>query len=250
MIIIKSDREIDLMREAGKVTGEILRALQDFIKPGMTTHDINAYVEDRIAHYSMIPTFKGYGGFPAGACVSVNEEIVHGIPSRHRVLREGDIVSVDTGATYKGYVSDAARTYPVGTVDEESQKLMDVTKQSFFEGVAFARAGHRLHEIGEAVQKYAESNGMGVVREYLGHGLGKNLHEDPPVPNYKDPCDGPGPHLKRNMVIAIEPMLTLGSYGTKVLDNDWTVITDDGSRAAHYENTVVICDGDPELLTL
>ncbi|WP_071132725.1 type I methionyl aminopeptidase [Alterileibacterium massiliense] len=250
MIIIKSDREIALMREAGKVTGEILRELSDFIKPNITTYDINAFVEDKIAHYKMIPTFKGYGGFPAGACVSINEEIVHGIPSKKRILREGDIVSVDTGATYRGYVSDAARTYPVGSIGEKEKKLIDVTRQSFFEGVKYARTGYRLHDIGEAVQKYAESNGMGVIREYLGHGLGKDLHEDPPVPNYKDPGMKAGPHLKRNMVIAIEPMLSLGSYGTRTLDNEWTVITDDRSLSAHYENTVVINDGEPELLTL
>ncbi len=250
MIIIKSDREIALMREAGKVTGEILRELSDYIKPGITTFDINAYVEDKIAHYKMIPTFKGYGGFPAGACVSVNEEIVHGIPSKKRKLYEGDIVSVDTGATYRGYVSDAARTYSVGEIDDSAKKLIDVTKQSFFEGIKYAKVGFRLHDIGEAIQRYAEANGMGVIREYLGHGLGKNLHEDPPVPNYKDEGMSPGPHLKQNMVIAIEPMLSIGSYGTLTMDNEWTVITDDNSLSAHYENTVVINDGEPELLTL
>lgn len=250
MIIIKSDREIALMREAGKVTGEILRELSDYIKPGITTFDINAYVEDKIAHYKMIPTFKGYGGFPAGACVSVNEEIVHGIPSKKRKLYEGDIVSVDTGATYRGYVSDAARTYSVGEIDDSAKKLIDVTKQSFFEGIKYAKVGFRLHDIGEAIQRYSEANGMGVIREYLGHGLGKNLHEDPPVPNYKDEGMSPGPHLKQNMVIAIEPMLSIGSYGTLTMDNEWTVITDDNSLSAHYENTVVINDGEPELLTL
>ena len=250
MIIIKSDREIALMREAGKVTGEILRELSDYIKPGITTFDINAYVEDKIAHYKMIPTFKGYGGFPAGACVSVNEEIVHGIPSKKRKLYEGDIVSVDTGATYRGYVSDAARTYSVGEIDDSAKKLIDVTKQSFFEGIKYAKVGFRLHDIGDAIQRYAEANGMGVIREYLGHGLGKNLHEDPPVPNYKDEGMSPGPHLKQNMVIAIEPMLSIGSYGTLTMDNEWTVITDDNSLSAHYENTVVINDGEPELLTL
>lgn len=250
MIIIKSDREIALMREAGKVTGEILRELSDYIKPGITTFDISAYVEDKIAHYKMIPTFKGYGGFPAGACVSVNEEIVHGIPSKKRKLYEGDIVSVDTGATYRGYVSDAARTYSVGEIDDSAKKLIDVTKQSFFEGIKYAKVGFRLHDIGEAIQRYAEANGMGVIREYLGHGLGKNLHEDPPVPNYKDEGMSPGPHLKQNMVIAIEPMLSIGSYGTLTMDNEWTVITDDNSLSAHYENTVVINDGEPELLTL
>lgn len=248
MIIIKSKREIDIMREAAKVTGEILRDIEGFIKPGMTTHAIDNFVEERILHYKMKPTFKGYGGFPAAACVSVNDEVVHGIPSRDRVLKEGDIVSVDTGSTYKGYCSDAARTYAVGEISDEARKLIDVTKQSFFEGVKYAMVGYRLHDIGHAVQEYAESNGFGVIREYLGHGIGRDLHEDPQVPNYGDAQTGP--HLKEGMVLAIEPMITQGSYGTRVLGNDWTVVTDDGLLAAHYENTVVITDGEPELLTL
>ena len=248
MIIIKSQREIDLMREPCKVTGEILRDLEGFIKPGMSTMDVNAFVEERIAHYKMKPTFKGYGGFPAGACVSVNEEIVHGIPSKSRILKEGDIVSVDTGATYKGYCSDAARTYPVGEISAEARKLIDVTKQSFFEGVKYAMVGYRVHDIGHAIQEYAEANGMGVIREYLGHGVGKNLHEDPQVPNYGTP--GTGAKLKAGMTLAIEPMLALGSYDCRVLSNDWTVVTIDGKLSAHYENTVAITDGEPELLTL
>lgn len=248
MIIIKSQREIELMREACKVTGEILRNLEGFIKPGISTQDINAYVENAIARYDMKSTFKGYGGFPAGACVSVNEEIVHGIPSSKRILREGDIVSIDTGATYKGYCSDAARTYAVGEISEEARKLIDVTKQSFFEGIKFAVAGNRLHDIGHAVSVYAEANGMGVIRDYTGHGVGRTLHEDPQIPNYGTP--GTGPKLKPGMTLAIEPMLTQGSYGTIVLDNDWTVITDDMKLSAHYENTVVITEGEPEILTL
>ena len=248
MIVIKSQREIDLMREPCKVTGEILRDLEGFIRPGISTQDINAFVENAIAAYRMKPTFKGYGGFPAGACVSVNEEIVHGIPSVDRILKEGDIVSIDTGATYKGYCSDAARTYAVGEISEQTRKLIDVTKQSFFEGIKLATAGNRVHDIGHAVSVYAEANGMGVIRDYTGHGVGRSLHEDPMVPNYGTP--GTGAKLKPGMTLAIEPMLTLGSYGTIVLDNDWTVITDDGSLSAHYENTVVITDGEPEILTL
>lgn len=248
MIIIKSHREIDIMREAAKVTGEILRTLPEIIKPGISTADINDYVEGRIAHYKMTPTFKGYGGFPAGACVSVNEEIVHGIPSRSRILLEGDIVSVDTGATYKGYCSDAARTYPVGVISAEAQKLIDVTRESFFAAMPYARAGHHLNEIGIAVQTYAESHGMGVIRDYLGHGVGRKLHEDPQVPNYN--VGRPGPKLKAGMVLAIEPMLSQGSYETRTLDNEWTVVTIDGKLSAHYENTCVINDGEPELLTL
>ncbi|MDD6096720.1 MAG: type I methionyl aminopeptidase [Firmicutes bacterium] len=248
MIVIKSQREIDLMREPCKVTGEILRDLEGFIRPGISTQDINAFVENAIAAYRMKPTFKGYGGFPAGACVSVNEEIVHGIPSVDRILKEGDIVSIDTGATYKGYCSDAARTYAVGEISEQARKLIDATKQSFFEGIKLATAGNRVHDIGHAVSVYAEANGMGVIRDYTGHGVGRSLHEDPMVPNYGTP--GTGAKLKPGMTLAIEPMLTLGSYGTIVLDNDWTVITDDGSLSAHYENTVVITDGEPEILTL
>lgn len=248
MIVIKSQREIDLMKEPCKVTGEILRDLEGFIRPGISTQDINAFVENAIAAHGMRPTFKGYGGFPAGACVSVNEEIVHGIPSADRILKEGDIVSIDTGATYKGYCSDAARTYAVGEISELARKLIDVTKQSFFEGIKFATAGNRVHDIGHAVSVYAEANGTGVIRDYTGHGVGRSLHEDPMVPNYGTP--GTGAKLKPGMTLAIEPMLTLGSYGTKVLDNDWTVITDDGSLSAHYENTIVITDGEPEILTL
>lgn len=248
MIIIKSQREIDLMKDACKVTGEILRNLEDFIKPGISTMDINEFVENAIAKHNMKPTFKGYAGFPAGACVSVNEEIVHGIPSASRILKEGDIVSIDTGATYKGYCSDAARTYAVGEISEAARKLIDVTKQSFFEGVKYATPGNRIHDIGHAVSVYAEANGMGVIRDYTGHGVGRTLHEDPQIPNYGTP--GTGAKLKPGMTLAIEPMLTQGSYGTIVLDNDWTVITDDGLLSAHYENTVVITDGEPEILTL
>ncbi len=247
MIIIKSRREIDLMREPCKITSEILRDLEDIIKPGITTASINDYVEKRIAHYKMSPTFKGYGGFPAGACISVNEEIVHGFPSK-RILQEGDIVSIDTGATYKGYTSDAARTYAVGEISAEAQKLIDVTKESFFRGIKHAVAGNRLHDIGHAIQEYAESNGMGVIRDYTGHGVGRSLHEDPMVPNYG--TAGTGVKLKAGMTLAIEPMLALGTYECKVLSNDWTVVTLDGKLAAHYENTIVVTDGEPEILTL
>ena len=248
MIIIKSNHEIELMRTAGKVTGYILKELENFIKPGMTTADINRFVEDEIAKAKMTPTFKGYGGFPAGACVSVNEEIVHGIPSKKRVLQEGDIVSVDTGATFNGYVSDAARTYPVGKVSPEAQKLIDVTRESFFEGIKFAKAGCRLSDIGHAVQTYAEGYGFSVIRDFVGHGLGADLHEDPQIPNYGKP--GRGPRLAENMVLAIEPMIAQGLYEVEILDNDWTAVTVDGKLSAHYENTVVIHDGEPELLTL
>ena len=248
MIVIKSKREIDLMREPCKVTGEILRNLEGIIKPGMTTQAVNAYVEEQIAHYNMKPTFKGYGGFPAGACVSVNEEVIHGIPSKDRILKEGDIVSIDTGATYRGYNSDAARTYAVGSISDEAQRLIDVTKQSFFEGIKYAMEGYRIHDIGHAVQVYAENNGMGVVRDYTGHGTGKALHEDPQIPNYGKA--GTGTRIREGMTLAVEPMLTLGTYDVRVLSNDWTVVTTDASLSAHYENTIVITDGEPEILTL
>ena len=248
MIIIKSKREIDLMREPCKVVGEILRDLEKVITPGMSTQDINAYVEDRIAHYNMKPTFKGYGGFPAGACVSVNEEVVHGIPSKQRIVKEGDIVSIDIGATYKGYNSDAARTYPVGRISAEAERLIDVTRQSFFEGIKYAMIGYRIHDIGHAVQVYAEKNGMSVIRDYTGHGTGSKLHEDPQIPNYGNP--GTGPRLKEGMTLAIEPMLALGSYDVRVLSNDWTAVTVDGKLSAHYENTILVTDGEPEILTL
>lgn len=236
------------MREACKVTKEILEDLENLIKPGISTADINDFVEKRIAHYNMKPTFKGYGDFPAGACVSVNEEIVHGIPSRKRILTEGDIVSIDTGATYKGYVSDAARTYPVGQISAEAQELIDVTRESFFRGIKYALPGNHIHDIGHAVQEYAEANGMAVIRDYTGHGLGKNLHEDPMIPNYGEP--GTGAKIKKGMTLAVEPMLALGTYKTEVLDNRWTVVTKDGKLSAHYENTIVVTDGEPEILTL
>lgn len=248
MIIIKSDSEIDLMKESGRVTGFILRELETFIKPGLSTADVDRFVEKTIRDAGMIPTFKGYGGFPASACVSVNEEVVHGIPNKKRILREGDIVSVDVGSTYKGYVSDAARTYPVGNVSDVARHLMDATRDSFFAGLEFCRVGYRLSDISHAVQVSAESEGFGVIRDYVGHGVGQKMHEDPQIPNYGKA--GRGPRLAVGMVFAIEPMITEKSYETRVLSNDWTVVTIDGGLAAHYENTVVITDGEPELLTL
>lgn len=236
------------MRESGKVTGYILRTLEDFIKPGMSTMDVDRYVEETIRKHKMIPSFKGYGGFPASACVSINEEVVHGIPDKKRIIHEGDIVSVDVGSTYKGYVSDAARTYAVGKVDSEAQRLIDVTRESFFEGIKFARVGYRLTDISHAIQVHAENAGFSVIRDFVGHGVGRDMHEDPQIPNYGKP--GKGPRLVSGMVFAIEPMICQGSYEVDTLLNDWTVVTADGKLAAHYENTVVINDGEPELLTL
>ena len=248
MIVIKSKREIDLMREPCKVTAQLLNDLEAYIEPGRTTMDISEFVEKRIESHGMTPTFKGYGGFPAAACVSVNEEVIHGIPSKARVLKEGDIVSIDVGATCKGYNSDAARTYPVGAISAEDRKLIDVTRQSFFEGIKYAMEGYRIGDIGHAVQQYAEGFGMGVIRDYTGHGTGTRLHEDPFIPNYGKA--GKGARIERNMTLAIEPMIALGTYEVRVLGNEWTVVTIDGRKAAHYENTVLVTDGEPEIMTL
>lgn len=248
MIIIKSDEEIELMRTSGKVTAQILKDLADFIRPGMSTFDVDRFVEDTIRAHDMVPTFLGYGGFPASACTSVNEEVVHGIPSKKRILQEGDIISVDIGSTYKGYVSDAARTYPVGKISPQAQKLIDTTRESFFAGLKYARAGNRLSDISHAVQERAEADGFSVIRDYVGHGVGREMHEDPQIPNYGKPHKGP--RIKKGMVFAVEPMICEGSYDCRVLENDWTVVTVDGKLAAHYENTFAITDGEPELLTL
>lgn len=248
MIIIKSEQEIDIMRQSGQVTGKILKDLEEFIKPGISTMDIDRFVEDMIRSNGMIPSFKGYGGFPASACVSINDEVVHGIPSKKRKLKEGDIVSVDVGSTYKGYVSDAARTYAVGRIDPEAQRLIDVTRDSFFEGLKFCKVGYRLSDISHAIQVKAESEGFGVIRDFVGHGVGRDMHEEPQIPNYGKP--GRGPRLAKGMVFAIEPMITQGDYEVETLLNNWTVVTLDGKLSAHYENTVVITDGEPELLTL
>lgn len=236
------------MRESGKVTAQILRDLEELIKPGVSTKEIDRFVESTIRRNGMVPTFKGYGGFPASACVSVNEEVVHGIPSKKRKLKEGDIVSVDVGATYKGYVSDAARTYGVGNVDSEAQRLMDTAKASFFEGLKFCKVGYRLSDISHAIQERVESEGFGVIEDFVGHGVGRAMHEEPQIPNYGAP--GRGPRLAKGMVFAIEPMITQGTYEVETLLDNWTVVTLDRKMAAHYENTVVITDGEPELLTL
>lgn len=248
MIIIKSQQEIDIMRESGKVTAFILSELSDMIRPGISTKEIDEFVEDIIIKNHMIPSFKGYNGYPASACVSVNEEVVHGIPSSNKILHEGDIVSVDVGSTYKGYVSDAARTYPVGKISDEAHRLITVTEESFFEGLKFCKVGYRLSDISAAIQEKAESEGFSVIRDFVGHGIGRAMHEEPQIPNYGKP--GRGPRLASGMVFAIEPMVNQGGYEVEVLQNNWTVVTVDGKLSAHYENTVVITDGEPELLTL
>ena len=247
MIVIKSKDEIEIMAEAALVAAKMLRDLPGFIKPGISTKDIDKWVEDYIRSSGQKPGFKGYGGFPACACVSVNEEVVHGIPSKKRILQEGDIVSVDLGTIHKGFYSDAARTYPVGKISETNAKLIRVCEESFFEGLKFCRKGYRVGDISAAVQAHVEANGFSVIRDYTGHGVGRDMHEDPAVPNYGKA--GHGPKLVPGMVIAVEPMIAVGDYDVEVLSNNWTAVTVDGSYASHYENTVVITEDEPILLT-
>ena len=247
MIIIKSQKEIEIMREAGKIVAETHEILKSAIIPGISTLELDKIAEENIRKYNAIPSFKGYGGFPGSICTSVNDEIVHGIPSE-RKLKQGDIISIDMGSYIGGYHADAARTYAVGEITPELQKLIDVTKQSFFEGIQYAKQGCHLNQIGIAIQKYVEQNGFSVVREYVGHGIGRKLHEDPSVANYRE--QRKGILLKRGMTLAIEPMVNMGSYQLKVLKDGWTAVTRDGLCAAHYENTVVITNGEPEILTL
>ena len=247
MIIIKTPREIDLMREAGRITAGARSIARQMIEPGVTTDQIDREVHKFITKSGAIPSFLNYGGFPKSACISVNEEIIHGIPGK-RVLREGDIVSIDVGAKYKGYNGDCAGTFPCGACSEEALKLIEVTRQSFFEAMQFARVGFRVSDIGHAVQEYAERFGYSVVRDYVGHGVGAKLHEPPEIPNYGRP--GHGPRRAAGMTIAVEPMVNAGAYDVRVLDNDWTVVTVDGSLSAHYETSILITDGEPEILTM
>ena len=246
-IIIKSEEQIEKMRVAGGILSRLGKILESEIRPGITTLELDKIAEDYITSQGAKPSFKGYGGFPGSICTSVNNEIIHGIPSL-RKLRDGDIISIDMGSYIGGYHGDCARTYAVGEISDEDQKLIDVTRQSFFEGIKFAREGSHLYEISVAVQKHVEENGFSVVRDYVGHGIGRNLHEDPAIPNYRQV--GRGPRLQKGMVLAIEPMVNAGTFKLEVLDDGWTAVTADGRNAAHYENTVLITDGEPELLTL
>lgn len=248
MINIKTDSEIEYMRQAGKIVGETLAMLQEVIKPGITTADLDIIAEEYIRKCGAVPSFKGYYGFPASLCTSINSEVVHGIPSKDVVLQEGDIISVDCGAILNGFHGDAARTFPVGKISTEAEKLIQVTKESFFKGAEKAVIGNKLTDISHAIQEYAESFGYSMVRDYVGHGIGRNMHEDPEVPNFGRPHRGP--KLLKGMVLAIEPMVNLGDYHVKVLPNDWTVVTVDGSLSSHYENTVAITENGPEILTL
>lgn len=247
-VTIKSDREIELMREAGKILAIVHKELKEAIKPGISTKDIDNLGEEIIRSYQCIPSFLNYNGYPASICVSINDEVVHGIPTKNRILMEGDIVSLDAGVIYKGYHSDAARTHAVGEISAQARQLIDVTRQSFFEGIKFAKEGNHLFEISEAIGKYAESFGYGVVRDLVGHGIGSNLHEDPQIPNFKQRRRGL--KLQAGMTLAIEPMINIGRYDVEWLDDDWTVVSEDGSLSAHYENTVLITKGEPELLTM
>ena len=246
MITLKSPHEIELMRRAGKITAAARAVARDMVKPGVTTAQINKAVFQFIKEQGAIPSFLHYNGYPASVCVSVNDEIIHGIPGK-RVLQEGDIVSVDVGAFIGGFHGDCAGTYPCGQVSDEALRLIRVTQQSFFEGIKYAREGYRLSDISAAVQAYVEANGFSVVREYVGHGIGRQMHEAPEVPNYGKP--GHGPRLLRGMTIAVEPMVNGGTAAIKQMPNGWTVRTADGKNAAHYENTVLITAGEPELLT-
>ena len=246
MITIKSQREIERMREAGKITAAARSVGRQMLRDGVTTEEINKEIHKFILSCGATPTFLGYGGFPKSACISVNDEVIHGIPGK-RIVRNGDIVSIDVGATYKGYVGDCAGTFPVGEASPEALELIRITRQSFFEGIKYARAGNRLNDISAAVQQYAESHGCGVVRDYVGHGIGRRMHESPEVPNFGAP--GHGPRLLRGMTIAVEPMVNAGSAAIRQMSDGWTVKTADGKNAAHYENTILITDGDPELLT-
>lgn len=246
MITLKSAHEIELMRRAGKITAAARAVARDMVKPGVTTQQIDKAVYHFIKSQGAIPSFLHYNGYPASVCVSVNDEIIHGIPGP-RVLKEGDIVSVDVGAYIGGYHGDCAGTYPCGQVSDEALRLIRVTQDSFFEGLKYAREGYRLSDISAAVQKYVEANGYSVVREYVGHGIGRNMHEAPEIPNYGKP--GHGPRLLRGMTIAVEPMVNEGTAAIRQMPDGWTVRTADGKNAAHYENTILITAGDPELLT-
>ena len=247
-ITIKSSREIELMTEAGRILEIVHNELGKALRPGMNTKAIDKLGEEVILSYGCIPSFLDYNGYPASICVSVNEEVVHGIPSEHRIIQEGDIVSLDAGVIYKGYQSDAARTHAIGEISEEAKKLIEVTRESFFEGIKYAREGNHLFDISAAIGKYAEDRGYGVVRDLCGHGIGTALHEAPEIPNYA--MNRKGVKLKAGMTLAIEPMINIGGWEVDWMDDDWTVVTRDHSLSAHYENTVLITEGEPKLLTL
>lgn len=247
MIILKSNDEITLMKKAGKIVGETLLLLEKEVKPGVTTAELDMMAEEFITKHGAKPSFKGLYGFPSSLCISVNEQVIHGFPGAY-VLKEGDIVSVDCGACINGFHGDAARTFPVGNISKEAQRLIDVTRDSFFKGIEYAKVGNRLSDISHEIQSYVEAAGFSVVRDFVGHGIGRNVHEDPNVPNFGK--SGRGPKLQEGMVLAIEPMVNAGTYKVKTLKDGWTVVTADNSLSAHYENTVAILSDGPEILTL
>ena len=247
MIAIKNEHELESMRQACKITAAARALAGEMVRPGVKTKDIDKAVYDYIVAQGAKPSFLGYNGFPASTCISVNSCVIHGIPGEY-TLKDGDIVSIDVGAFYKGFHGDCAATFPCGNISAEAQKLIDVTKQSFFEGIRFATQGHRVSDISHAIQTYVESNGFSVVRSFVGHGVGRKLHEEPEVPNFGKA--GHGPRLLRGMTLAIEPMVNVGVYDVRVLKDGWTVLTADGKLSAHYENTVLITDGEPEILTV
>ncbi len=247
-ILIKSEREIDLIRKSCKLLAGVHEELKTMIEPGVSTKEINDYGDKLIRDLGCTPNFLNYNGYPASICVSVNEEVVHGIPNANHILQEGDIVSLDCGLIYKGYHSDAARTYGVGKITPELEKLIEETKNSFFEGIKKAKAGNHLFEISNAIDDYISQFGYGIVRDLVGHGVGTKLHEDPQIPNFRQPRKGP--KLQPGMTLAIEPMINLGRADVEWLDDDWTVVAEDGLPSAHYENTILITDGEPEILTL
>lgn len=247
LITLKSSRELDCMRRAGRITAGARKLAGELVRPGVTTLEIDAAVRRYIESQGARPSFLGYGGFPGSACISVNDVVIHGIPSRKIVLQEGDIVSVDVGAYIDGFHGDCAATFPCGQVSDEARRLMEVTERSFWEGIQFARAGQRVSDISHAVQQYVEAHGYSVVRDFVGHGVGAKLHEAPEVPNY-GPA-GHGARLQPGMTIAVEPMVCQGDWRVRVLQDKWTTVTQDGSLAAHYENTILITEGEPEILT-
>ena len=247
-VTIKSAREIELMRESNRRLEIVFDELEKMIRPGITTLDIDRAGEKLIRDLGGVPNFLHYEGYPASICTSVNEEVVHGIPSKHRVLKEGDIISLDAGMIVGGFHSDAARTYPVGKISEEAQRLIDVTRESFFVGIEKARAGNHLYDISNAIDDYVSARGYGIVRDLVGHGIGRSLHEDPQIPNFRQKRRGI--RLMPGMTLAVEPMITAGTWEVEWLDDDWTDVTADDSLAAHYENTILITEGDPEILSL
>ena len=248
MVTIKSEREIELMREAGRILAKVHEELGRTLVPGMSTKEIDRMCEDMIRSHGCVPSFLNYQGFPASVCISINDEVVHGIPDKHRYLEEGDIVSLDTGVIWKGYQSDAARTHMIGEVSGEARKLVEVTQQSFFEGIKFAKAGNHLNDVSKAIGAYAAKFNYGIVRDLVGHGIGTEMHEAPEIPNFAQRRKGI--RLAAGMTLAIEPMITAGRYDVVWEDDGWTVVTEDGSLASHYENTILITDGEPEILSL